>query len=121
MQINIEVFYYLIISLLVCSARHAQSTQNRKFAYLYNISTKTWGMKLIVSLRYYHFDTISLSLCGQARPNYQKWISLLFLCNILRKVTDEVELLHEDKYESFLKIRFMIFDGDVQVFPKFPK
>ena len=31
MQINIEVFYKLILSLWVCIVRHAQSTQNKKF------------------------------------------------------------------------------------------
>ena len=67
MQINIEVFYKLILSFWVCVARHAQSTENKKFAYLSNISRKTWGMKLIL---------------GKACPN---WTSLLFLCNILRK------------------------------------
>ena len=32
MQINIEVFYKLIVSLWVCITRHDQSTQNNKFA-----------------------------------------------------------------------------------------
>ena len=45
MQINIEVLYKLILSFCVCLGRHAQSTQNKKFAYLCNISRKTWGMK----------------------------------------------------------------------------
>ena len=30
-QINIEVFYKLILTFLVCVARHAQSTQNNMF------------------------------------------------------------------------------------------
>ena len=44
MQIKIKVFYKLILSFWVCSARHAQSTQNKKFPYLCNISRKTWRM-----------------------------------------------------------------------------
>ena len=32
MQINIEIFYKLILSFWVCVARHAQITQNNKFA-----------------------------------------------------------------------------------------
>ena len=32
MQINIEVFYKLVLSFWVCVAKHAQSTQNNKFA-----------------------------------------------------------------------------------------
>ena len=44
MQLNIEDFYKMILSFWMCIARHAQSIQNKNFA---NISTKTWGMKLI--------------------------------------------------------------------------
>ena len=40
LQINIEVFYNLILSFWLCVTRHAQSTQNKKFAYLCNISRK---------------------------------------------------------------------------------
>ena len=39
-QMNTKVFYILIVSLWVCIARHAQSTQN-------NILRKNWVMKLI--------------------------------------------------------------------------
>ena len=42
MQIKIEVFYKLMLSLWVCATRHSQSTQN-KFTYLCNISRKSWG------------------------------------------------------------------------------
>ena len=37
MQMNIEVFYKLILSYLVCVTRHAQGSQNKKCAYLCNI------------------------------------------------------------------------------------
>ena len=40
MQINIEVFYKLILSFWVCATKNAPSTQNKKFAYVYNISRK---------------------------------------------------------------------------------
>ena len=40
MQINIEVFYKLILSFWVCPTRLAQNTQNKNFAYLCNISRK---------------------------------------------------------------------------------
>ena len=46
MQINIKVFYKLILSFWLCLTRHAQLTQNKKFAYLCNIFRKAWGMKL---------------------------------------------------------------------------
>ena len=40
MQIDIEVFYNLIVSFWYCLTRHAQITQNKKFVYLCNISRK---------------------------------------------------------------------------------
>ena len=36
-------------------------------------------------------------------------------------MSDEVDFLHADKHESSLQIDRMIFDGDGQAFPKFPK
>ena len=50
-QINIKVLYMLVGSFWVCATRHAQSTQNKKFAYLFNISSKAWEMKLIFCLQ----------------------------------------------------------------------
>ena len=46
MQINIEVFYKLILSFWLCITKHVQSTQN-KFAYTFNISRLRWCIKLI--------------------------------------------------------------------------
>ena len=50
-QINIKVLYKVILSFWVCASRHVQSTQNKKFAYLCNISSKAWEMKLIFCLQ----------------------------------------------------------------------
>ena len=50
-QRNSKIFYKVILSFWVCAARHAQSTQNRKFAYLCNIPRKTWGMKFLFCLQ----------------------------------------------------------------------
>ena len=36
-------------------------------------------------------------------------------------MSDEVDFLHVDKYESFLQIDAIIFNGDGQAFPKLPK
>ena len=36
-------------------------------------------------------------------------------------VSGEVDILHADEHESFLRIDTMIFYGDFQAFPKFPK
>ena len=33
---------------------------------------------------------------------------------------DEVDFLHADKYQHFLQINTIIFDGSGQAFPKFP-
>ena len=40
MQTNIKVFYKLILSFWVCATKNAPSTQNKKFAYVCNISRK---------------------------------------------------------------------------------
>ena len=43
MQIKINIFYKLILSFCVCATRHAQSTQNKTFAYLCSVSRKDEG------------------------------------------------------------------------------
>ena len=45
-----------------------------------------------------------------------------FFSNILRKKwVIKVDFLHADEHESFLQIDTMMFDGDGQASPKFPK
>ena len=44
LQVNIEVFYKLILSFWLCITRHAQSTKNNKLVYLCSISRKAWGI-----------------------------------------------------------------------------
>ena len=67
MQLNIEVFYKFILSFWVCVTRHAQSTQNKKFAYLCNISRKAWVVKLIFCLqinsKLFYKMIVSLWIC----------------------------------------------------------
>ena len=77
MQKNIKDFFKLKLSFLLRVAKHAQITQNKKFAISFQ---------------------------------YRK-----------KEVSDEVDFLHTDKHGNFLKIDTMIFDGDDQAFPKFPK
>ena len=80
MQINIEVFYKLILSFCVfcvCSIRRAQSTQNKKFQYLCNISRKDWGGELDFlpaneHRRFLQVDSITLGLRSQSFPKYPK-------------------------------------------------
>ena len=75
-QINIKVFYKLILSFWVCVARLVQSIQNKKFAYLCNISRKTWAMKLPFCLQinkiFLQVDSIFSGVQSQACPKYPK-------------------------------------------------
>ena len=77
-QINIEVFYKLILSFWVCATTHAQSTQNEKFAYLHNISRKAWGQGKVDFLpaskheNFLQVDGITLGLHSQACPKDPK-------------------------------------------------
>ena len=86
MQINIEVFYKLILSFRVCATRYSQSTQNQhKFAYLCNISRKKWrGVKLIfclqINTKVFYKLIVSLWVCvarhAQSAQNNKFTISL---------------------------------------------
>ena len=75
MQRNIEIIYKLILPFWMCVSRHAQSTQNKKFAYLYNISTKNmFVVVLLPADKYESFlqgDTI-LGVYNQACPKHPK-------------------------------------------------
>ena len=91
----------------MCVGRHTQSTQNKKFAHLWNIFKK----RDCLPVDKHKFST-----------SIPKITSLQYLCNLSKKpMKDEVDFLHTDKRESFLQIDTMIFDGDRQTFPKFPK
>ena len=59
-----------------------------------------------------------MSRHAQITQNNKFAISLQYL---KKEVRDKVDFLHADKHESFLQIDTMIFDGDGQAFPKFPK
>ena len=67
MQRNIEVLYKLISIFWVCAARHAQATQNKTVAYIYNISRNAWGMKLIfclhINMKVFYKLIGSISVC----------------------------------------------------------
>ena len=126
LQINTNIFYKLIVSLWVCVARHAQSTQNNKCTISFcNISRKTWRMNLIFCLQvnvkvssncYYHFRFVLPDI-----PKVPKITSLLFLCNILRKnwVMKLIFCMQISMKACYKLILWFWRDG--QVFPKFPK
>ena len=86
-QINIEVFYKLILSFWVCVARLAQSIQNKKFAYLCNICRKTLAMKLLfclqINTKVFYKLIVSLWVCKarhvQSTQNKKFAISFQYL------------------------------------------
>ena len=82
MQINIEAFYRLMLSFWMCVTRHAQSAQNKKFAYFCNISRKAWRMDLMGMVRH-----------SQSSQNSKFAMCLQYL---KKEVRDEVDFLHVD-------------------------
>ena len=89
------------ISFWVSVTRHAQRTQN-KFAYLCNISIKTWGMKLIfcllINTKVFNKLIVSLWVCvarqTQSTKSNHFTISLQYLKENMK---DEVDFLPADK------------------------
>ena len=76
-QINIKVFCKMIILFWVCLTRHAQSIQNKSFAYLCNISRKAWQMNLIFlpadnQKSFLQGNCIILCVHSEACPKYLK-------------------------------------------------
>ena len=76
-------------------------------------------MKLVFCLQI----NIKNFILGVARHAHiaQKNKFAICLQYLQKKVSDEADLLHAHRHESFLQIDTMIFDGDDQSFPKFPK
>ena len=77
LQINTKVFYKAIISLWVCVTRHAQSTQNNKFAISlqYLIENVKDEVKFLQADRLKSFlqvDSITLGVRSQTCPKYPK-------------------------------------------------
>ena len=54
-------------------------------------------------------------------PNYPKSKFAIAFQYLKKKVNDEVDFLQADKRKIFLQIDTMIFDGDGQAFPNYPK
>ena len=125
MQVNIEVFYKLILSFWVRVTGHAQSTQNKKFAYLCIISRKTGEMNLIfclqVNTKVFYKLTISLWICitrdVQSTQNNKLATSLQYL---KEHVKNEVDFLSSGKHQRFLQIDIIILGVCGQSFPNHP-
>ena len=126
MQMNVEVFYKLILLFWVCIDRHAQSTQNNKFACLCNISRKTWGMKLIFCLwmntKILYKLIVSLWVYrvrhAQSNQNNKFSMSLQYLKENMK---DGLDLLPADKRPRLLQIAIIILSGYGQACPNYPK
>ena len=125
-QINIKVVYKLILSFWMYPCRHAQSTQNMKFAYLCNISRKVRGMKLIfcqqINTKVFIKLLVSLWVFvarhAQSTQNNNFIISLQYLKENLK---DELDLLPTDKRQRFLQIAIIILGVCGQACPNYPK
>ena len=84
MQINIEVFYKLIVSLWVCMVRHAQSTQNNNFIlslqYLKENVKDRVDFSLLIIVKRFFKVLLSFLMCvaryGQITQNKKLAISL---------------------------------------------
>ena len=121
MQINIEVFYKLILSFWVGVTRDARNTQNKKFAYLGNIFRKAWRMKLIfclqINTKVSNKLIVSLWVCkarhGQSIQNINFTISLQYL---EENEKDEVDFLLADKPQ----INIIILRVCGQACPNYP-
>ena len=104
LQINTKLFYKLVLSFWVCVDRQSESTQNNKFAYLWNLSRKVWGMKLIfwlqINTKVFYKLIVSLWVCivrhTQSTQNNKFSISLQYL---KENVKDEVDFLPANKYQ----------------------
>ena len=90
LQINIEVFYKFIHSFWVYIARHAQSTQNYKFAISLQYLKEKVKMKLIFILQinikvFFQIDDIILGVCVASHAQITQNCNFAFFCNIFRK------------------------------------
>ena len=104
LQINTTVFHNLIVSLKVCVARHAQSTQNNKFAislqYLKeNVKVEVDFLPADKHQRFLQIDTIVLGVCvarhAQFTLNNKFAISLQYF---KKEVSCKVDFLDADRH-----------------------
>ena len=108
-QRNSKIFYKVILSFWVCAARHAQNTQNRKFAYLCNIPRKTWGMKFLfclqINTKVFYKVLVSFWVCvsrlAQSTQNNEFAGSLQYL---KENGTNEVGFRFQINIKDFFKL-----------------
>ena len=123
MQINIKLSYRLILLILVGMARHAQITQNNKFAKSLSCLKKSGGWSWIfvqMSIKVFYKLILSF-LKGMARhawstQNNKHAVSLQYL---KKELSYELNFLLSDKHESLLQADTITFDGVDQVCLKY--
>ena len=113
-HINIDVFYKFILSFWMYIVSHAQSTKNKTFAYLCNISRKTWGMKLIfwrwfflilqIDTKFFRKLIISLWVCIARHFQSTQITSVQYLCNISCKICRVNSILCLANLKSLFKL-----------------
>ena len=77
LEINIKVFYKIIVSLWVYVDRHAQSNQNNRFTISLqyvkeNVKNKVDFLPADKRRRFLQSDTVILGVCGQGCLYYPK-------------------------------------------------
>ena len=126
MEINIKVFYMLILSFLVSMTRHAQSTQNKKFFISLQYLQKNMEdeVDFLPSDKKKNFYWLIISLWlsigrhSQSTQNNKFAISFLYLKENLK---DEVDFLPAVKHQRLLQIDTFILVVWGQACPTYPK
>ena len=126
MQRNIEVLYKLISIFWVCAARHAQATQNKRVAYIYNISRNAWGMKLIfclqINMKFFYKLIRSISVCVVRLAQSTQINKILISMQYLKENGEnKVVFLLPDEYQRLIQIDTIAFRVWVKACPNFPK
>ena len=117
-EVNYEVYFwqadkhqsFLLVGTIILGQRcQIRSTQSKKFAYLCNISRKTWRMKLIFSLlintEFFQKLIVSIWMCvARHTRSTQNNKFAISLEHCKENVKDEVYFLPADKHQKFLKL-----------------
>ena len=97
----------MIVSISVCVAKPAQSTQNDKFTISLqyvkeNVKDETDFLPVGKRKRFLHIDSIILGVCVAKHAQItQNNTFAIFLQYLKKEVSDEVDFLHADKHKSF--------------------
>ena len=108
-EINMEVFYMLMLSFWVCVTRHSQSTQNNQFAISLQYLKKDVSDELDILHADKHkgllqIDTMTLmEICRHYQKSQNNEFSM-HLQYFKKEFRDEVDFLH--KLQSFLQFDF---------------